>query len=136
MPKDFLRIVLDQQQIKENQDKQLAHQLQYGFNEPDFYSNGQNRMINASLGRGRLQLDIVEAKLNKNYGILISKMDPYVSIKIGSKVYETHSDYGSGKFPKWNKTLMCFIPHNIDTVSLEIIDEVYEYLVLLECTGS
>ena len=70
--------------------------------------------------RGKLQVDMIEAKLNKNYGLL--KMDPYVRIKVGNKIYETPADNGSGKNPKWRKTIMWyqvfFIYFNIYTPSL------------------
>ena len=102
LPEDFLRVVLNQKQLNENNDSALAQRLQYGLmnnnnNPMDAHLNmmGQHmrpRLINdLSFARGKLQIDIMEAKLTKNYGF--TKMDPYVRIRLGTKVFETHTDY-------------------------------------------
>ena len=101
LPDDFLRISLNQQQINEKQDKLYAHRLQYGVPHPQ-------EMVQQPTWRvppkGRLNLIIVEARLAKNYSML-SKMDPYVKITLAGKVFETETDYGSGKNPRWNKNI-------------------------------
>ncbi len=77
----------------------------YPYNE--FYHENtpaRAKQLAASLGRGRLQIDILEARLTKNYGLV--KMDPYVRLRLGTKVFETHTDNGGGKNPRWQKTVM------------------------------
>lgn len=104
LPEDFLRIILNQQQLNENMDNQLAHRLQYGLSPANNQAN-RSRILAQTYGRGRLQIDIVEAKLAKNYG-LITRMDPYVRLRLGTKVFETPTDYNGGKNPRWRKTVM------------------------------
>ena len=113
LPQDFLRIMLNQQQLDETNDTVLAHRLQYGTESVASRVSGIPAQFGgavptasyvASLGRGRLQIDVVEARLLKNYSFL--KMDPYVRLKIGDKIYETPTDYSGGKTPNWRKTLM------------------------------
>lgn len=116
LPEDFLRITLNEQQLSEKQDNYIAQRLQYG--QPQQSPMEQWRVP----PRGRLNIIIVEARLAKNYGIL-SKMDPYVKITLGGKILETETDYGSGKNPRWNKSIAIYLPNNVDSFVLEIYDE-------------
>jgi hypothetical protein len=61
-----------------------------------------NRPMN--FGRGRLQLDIIEGRLIKNYGF--TKMDPYVRVIIQNRIYETPTDPRGSITPVWRKTMM------------------------------
>lgn len=125
LPEDFLRVVLNQQQLNENNDSALAHRLQYGYSPREVpYADPahRSRVVAQTIGRGRLQMEIVEAKLAKNYG-LITRMDPYVRLRLGSKVFETPTDYNGGKNPRWRKTVMAYVQPEVDMVSIEIFDE-------------
>lgn len=115
LPKDFLRVMLNEQQVNDQSDEELARRLQFGVrvNRP--------QQMHAVNYRGRLQIDIIEAQLNKNYGLI--KMDPYVRMTINGKVYETPTDYSGAKNPVWNKTIMCYVPIGVDMIKFEIFDE-------------
>ena len=102
LPKDFLRVLLNEQQVNETSDEELARRLQFGVGR----QAPPTRMATSPF-KGKLQIDIVEAKLNKNYGF--TKMDPYVRITIAGKVYETPTSYSGGKTPKWDKAIMWYI---------------------------
>lgn len=106
--------------------------MQYASTQPEFnypYDGFYHELtpvraqqLASTLGRGRLQIDVLEARLTKNYGLV--RMDPYVKLKLGNKVFETHTDNSGGKNPSWQKTILCQLPHNVDTLIIEIYDEV------------
>lgn len=118
LPKDFLRVMLNEQQVNETSDEELARRLQFGNRQQ---TNSRVQQMMPPNFRGRLQINIIEAQLNKNYGLV--KMDPYVRMTINSKVYETPTDYSGAKNPRWNKTIMCYIPNNVDMIKFEVFDE-------------
>ncbi|XP_015908429.1 toll-interacting protein isoform X2 [Parasteatoda tepidariorum] len=109
LPSDFLRVtpntissLTQEQQIA--LDEQAAIALQH-----------------ASTISGRLTISVIEAKLNKNYGL--TRMDPYVRLRVGQTIYETNTDYNGARNPRWNKNFNCFFMSQDTTIYIEIFDE-------------
>lgn len=57
----------------------------------------------------------------KNYGL--TRMDPYVRIRVGHYIYETQTDQNGGKTPKWNRIFHTQLPNGVNKIFLEIYDE-------------
>lgn len=134
LPEDFLRIMITPQQAQCAQDAHTARMLHYQQNaqaahaavhvpppagtQPIALPGGAIPPGNMA---GRLSLTIVEARLTKNYGM--TRMDPYCRLRIGHAVFETPTAYNGAKNPRWQKTVQCYLPQNVDTIHLEIFDE-------------
>ncbi|XP_054720382.1 toll-interacting protein-like [Uloborus diversus] len=111
LPSDFLRVspISAEQQLALDEQAALALQQQL---------SGSTL---ASPVAGRITITVVEAKLNKNYGI--ARMDPYVRLRIGQTVYETNTDYNGARNPRWDKSFHCFYFANDTCIHIEIYDE-------------
>lgn len=106
LPNDFLRITPTQAQSQEEADRATAIHLQHQM---------MTRV-------GRIQVSVVSAVLNKNYGM--TRMDPYVRMRIGHNVYETQTDVNGAKNPRWNKTFQVYqMPKGVNSMRIEIYDE-------------
>ncbi|RZF38641.1 hypothetical protein LSTR_LSTR003447 [Laodelphax striatellus] len=96
---------------QESADQQAALALQQQMFGSSFVQNAT----------GRLNITVTNAKLVKNYGM--TRMDPYVRIRVGHCVYETHTDPNGGKNPRWNKVIQCLVPQGVTNMTVEIYDE-------------
>ncbi|XP_060072898.1 toll-interacting protein B-like [Ylistrum balloti] len=113
LPEDFLRMPSSSVQQQVIADSRVAQVLQAqqarGFSS-----------IPANV-TGRLNLSIIQAKLAKNYGL--TKMDPYVRVRLGHSVFETPTAYNGAKNPHWNKEVSVYLPHGVESIYVEIFDE-------------
>lgn len=113
LPEDFLRMpssTIQQQVIADSRVAQvLQAQQARGFS-----------AIPANV-TGRLNISITQAKLAKNYGL--TKMDPYVRVRLGHSVFETPTAYNGAKNPHWNKEVSVYLPHGVESIYVEIFDE-------------
>ncbi|XP_070160469.1 toll-interacting protein [Polyergus mexicanus] len=113
LPDSFLRIEERNAQLQqEAADQQAALALQQQM---------QNMSVTHDPRVGRLNITISQAKLVKNYGM--TRMDPYVRLRVGHDVYETHTDSNGGKNPHWNKVIQCSLPPGVTQIYIEIYDE-------------
>lgn len=121
LPEDFLRLGESDgretgsegcdRQITADEEVAMALQQQQ-YNK---WNNSQHNI------KGRLDVTIAEAKLVKNYGV--TRMDPYVRLRIGHHIYETRTCYNGAKNPKWNKVFHCYLPQGVDSFHVEVYDE-------------
>lgn len=109
LPNDFLRMPPSQAQTQEEVDRATALHLQH-------------QMMQPQQAVGRLQMTVVSAVLNKNYGM--TRMDPYVRVRVGHYIYETQTDTNGAKTPRWNKVFHIYqFPKGVNTIHIEIYDE-------------
>ncbi|XP_015520136.1 toll-interacting protein A [Neodiprion pinetum] len=112
LPHGFLRVEESPRQQQEAADQQAALALQHHL---------QSAPPVVAARMGRLSVTITQAKLVKNYGM--TRMDPYVRLRVGHSIYETHTDPNGGKNPHWNKVLQCYLPPGVTQIYVEIYDE-------------
>lgn len=113
LPEDFLRVPVNETEAQVMADERVARLVQ-AQQQGGFVAIPANTV-------GRLTITIAQAKLNKNYGL--TKMDPYVRLRIGHSVFETPTDYNGAKNPRWNRNINVYLPHGVDSMYLEIFDE-------------
>ncbi|XP_055377357.1 toll-interacting protein-like [Condylostylus longicornis] len=111
LPTDFLRIHTARE-IQEAADCQAAMAL---------YQQQQVAPYMAPNIVGRLSITVAQAKLVRNYGL--TRMDPYVRVRVGHFVYETQTDPNGGKTPRWNRVIQTQLPAGVHSISIEIYDE-------------
>jgi len=108
---DFLRISTPRD-IQEQADRQAALAL---------YQQQAATTYMAPNIIGRLSITIAQAKLVRNYGL--TRMDPYVRVRVGHFVYETQTDLNGGKNPRWNRVIQSQLPTGVNSIYVEIYDE-------------
>lgn len=117
LPDDFLKpdsLMSSSPSQQESIDRELAiqiHQQQRSAN---------IQYINQSYA-GQLIITIVEASFVKNYGV--TRMDPYVRVRIGHTIYETPACPSGGRTPRWNKRIQSYLPTGVKSISIEVYDE-------------
>lgn len=116
LPEDFLRITDSEgnqyvserdQQIARDEQAALALQRHYDYAAQALASPVAPGAAAIPNLRGRLDLTIVEAKLVKNYGV--TRMDPYVRLRIAHNIYETRTCYNGARNPRWNKVFHWYV---------------------------
>lgn len=116
VPEDFLRITSTEEQLQQENDEQTALALQQ-----QYVRSSSTPGLCYQQNMARLSITIVQAKLKKNYGM--TRMDPYVRLRVGHFIYETETHANGGKVPMWNKTIQCYLPKGVTSIYLEIFDE-------------
>ena len=99
LPPDFLRITAKTNSFSTSQEQQEAADAQAAL-------ALQQQLVGLPYSQnatGRLSITVAQAKLVKNYGM--ARMDPYVRLRVGHCIYETHTDPNGGKNPKWNRVV-------------------------------
>jgi len=123
LPSEFLRVPsAEQVQAQLTSDGELARRL--AQQEMGIYTRQQPHHQYAAqrtLYTDRLLISVVEAKLNKNYGM--TRMDPFCAIRVNHSVYETETCQNGAKNPTWQRPISVMISEPVHTVYIEIYDE-------------
>lgn len=119
LPNDFLRVMTAQEKHDQmTTDSQLACQIaQQEMSAYQHVSRSQARPTYID----RLLISVVEARLNKNYGL--TKMDPFCVVRVNHQVYETETCENGSKNPTWTRPLAVPITEPIEHIYLEVFDE-------------
>ncbi|KPJ07013.1 Toll-interacting protein [Papilio machaon] len=64
-------------------------------------------------------INVINAKVYMG----LTRMDPYVRLRVGHCIYETQTDPSGGRTPRWNKVIHCLLPPGVNSIYLEIYDE-------------
>lgn len=72
-------------------------------------------------GGGLLTVELVQARLAKNYGFM--RMDPYVRLSVGIDHLDSAVCPNGGKEPRWNERIQIGVPTGYTTLTLEIFDQ-------------
>lgn len=118
LPADFLR--LSPRNFQENVDREAAFALQQQI-------GSFNPGLAANI-LGRLSITVAQAKLVKNYGL--SRMDPYVRIRVGHYIYETQTDPNGGKTPRWNRIFHAQLQNGVSKIFIEVYDGKENFVLL------
>lgn len=52
------------------------------------------------------------------------RMDPYCRIRVNHNILETDTDYNGAKNPHWTKSVSVALSEPIETIYIEVMDEV------------
>lgn len=52
-------------------------------------------------------------------------MDPYVRVRVGNTIFETPTSVNGGKIPTWNRIINAYLPNEVESIFLQIFDEVF-----------
>uniref|UniRef100_H2XRV6 C2 domain-containing protein n=1 Tax=Ciona intestinalis TaxID=7719 RepID=H2XRV6_CIOIN len=115
LPQDFLRMPNDSSTMDQvANDERIAKQMAA----MEFQ---QRNMMPVMIPTNKFKISILEAKLNKNYGVV--RMDPYCRVRVNHGVYETETSYNGAKNPHWSKTFSIPLAEAVDHIYIEIFDE-------------
>ncbi|KAL7669238.1 hypothetical protein ACOME3_009903 [Neoechinorhynchus agilis] len=108
LPDDFLRLTTVAQ-------RQSSSQIEFNEDSPPLVLEASRTYV------GQLRISFVQARLNKNYGLM--RMNPYVRCRIGQNVFETPSATGGGRNPHWDKSVNCFLQRGVSQIFIDVLDE-------------
>lgn len=119
LPSTFLRVPTTEEiEDQLTKDGELARQIA----QEEMTNYQQQQHSSRIVYTNRLYISIVEAKLNKNYGM--TRMDPFCCIRVNHTVYETETCHNGAKNPTWTRPISVMVGNEpVEAVYLEIYDE-------------
>uniref|UniRef100_H2YLR6 Toll-interacting protein n=1 Tax=Ciona savignyi TaxID=51511 RepID=H2YLR6_CIOSA len=115
LPNDFLRMPNPTNYDQVANDEKMAKEM------AAMEVQQQNMMSQMMVVTNRFKITVLEAKLNKNYGVV--RMDPYCRIRVNHRVYETDTSYNGAKNPQWTKSISVPLSEPVEHIYVEIFDE-------------